>query len=239
MTDAAAKDKSTQGHKDAETVFVVDAHFAFADLGELTGRLRKVTRSAAPKDMGAIEVRQTRYCLAVLAVARFVKDSGIGDDVANELVSLAQAIGDLQDGIQSPYLKAAQRNKGRVPDQTEVWQARVDAVLGLEGLIASGIEPREAAKHAAAKYRGLKNLCRGENRKLGASLTSWRDVLNQKWVKNAAAQANYDDHIGVVRLQCVQLSRLDCKRLGYKLLAGAEVRAKKLAGRQGANRLLR
>jgi len=57
------------------------------------------------------------------------------------------------------------------------WGARLQAALGLECLITSGLSRKEAAANAARHYKALAGLQRGANRDLKGSLLSWYDYF--------------------------------------------------------------
>ena len=56
-----------------------------------------------------------------------------------------------------------------------IWGARLQAALGLECLILSGLSRETAASNAARDYKALATLKRGTNRDLKGSLLSWYD----------------------------------------------------------------
>src|SRR5206468_3026813 len=58
-------------------------------------------------------------------------------------------------------------------DSMRTWGARLQAALGLECLILSGLSREKAASHAAIHYQALTSLKRGESRDL--NVLSWYD----------------------------------------------------------------
>jgi hypothetical protein len=85
--------------------------------------------------------------------------------------SLGVALEDLIDGVTDPLFVT----KGSKRDSTRTWGARLQAALGLECLILSGLSREKAASDAARNYKALARLMRGTNRDLKGSLLSWYD----------------------------------------------------------------
>jgi hypothetical protein len=90
--------------------------------------------------------------------------------------SLGVALEDLIDGVTDPLFVT----KGSKRDSTRIWGARLQAALGLECLILSGLSRKKAASDAAKNYEALASLTRGSltrgtKRDLKGSLLSWYD----------------------------------------------------------------
>jgi hypothetical protein len=62
------------------------------------------------------------------------------------------------------------------------WGARLQAALGLECWLISGLSRKTAASDAARDYKALANLKRGTNRGLKGSLLSWYDHFMEERV---------------------------------------------------------
>ena len=99
----------------------------------------------------------------------------IGHDKLPELGtyigSLGIALKDLIEGVTDPLFVT----KGSKRDSMRTWGARLQAALGLECLIISGLPRDTAASYAARHYKALASLKRGAKRDLKGSLLSWYD----------------------------------------------------------------
>ena len=99
----------------------------------------------------------------------------IGHDKLPELGtyigSLGIALKDLIEGVTDPLFVT----KGSKRDSRHTWGARLQAALGLECLILSGLKRDPAARYAARNYKALASLKRGTKWDLKGSLLSWYD----------------------------------------------------------------
>jgi hypothetical protein len=84
---------------------------------------------------------------------------------------LGIALKDLIEGVTDPLFVT----KGSKRDSMRTWGARLQAALGLECLIISGLPRDTAASYAARHYKALASLKRGANWDLKGSLLSWYD----------------------------------------------------------------
>lgn len=140
---------------------------------ELVQNLRAVMDSKNDRGLDEVNNQRQRYAAALGHIAVYfdrigeVETSEIGKWVAK----LAVALDDLTDGVTDPLFVT----KGSKRDSTRIWGARMQASLGLECLIRSGLSRQKAAKRAAKDYTSLARLMRGKTRDLEGSLLSWRE----------------------------------------------------------------
>jgi hypothetical protein len=140
---------------------------------ELVERLLLIWNDKDDPGLSAIDNQRRRYAniLAVMGVY-FHK---IGHDKLPELGihigGLGVALEDLIQGVTDPLFVT----KGSKRDSMRTWGARLQAALGLECWIISGLSRETAASNAARNYKALARLTRGTNRDLKGSLLSWYD----------------------------------------------------------------
>jgi hypothetical protein len=88
---------------------------------------------------------QRRYIAALMRIADFAHDTGIGKQIASSLLELAMAISELEDGITNPVLEA-RKLKHRAPDSGFIWIERARLVYAYELFLASGLRSSAAIK---------------------------------------------------------------------------------------------
>jgi hypothetical protein len=141
--------------------------------GELVRNLQTVMNREDDRELDEINNQRQRYAAALGCLAIYFDT--IGHDNISEIGKwvgkLAIALDDLTDGVTDPLFLT----KGSKRDSTRIWGARMQAALGLECLIRSGLPRKAAAKRAAKDYTPLARLMRGKNRDLEGSLLSWRE----------------------------------------------------------------
>lgn len=125
-----------------------------------------------------IEAEQMRYAIALGFIAKGFKALGVGDHSATKIMALSRAFHDLTKGIKNPVFLPASRGKGgRSQERQEIWAARRVAALGLEMLVRSGVDVKEAAT-LANNHPGLRRLCQGNQTKtrvnIADAVISWR-----------------------------------------------------------------
>ena len=187
--------------------FSIDVKFAPEVLFQLTDSLRRAFRTpdTDTKGVDAALMLQERYVIALRSIARFTKDTGIGNDVAERLMDLATAIFDLRDGIPSPLFYHPSR-LGRSRDGSGMWGLRASAAVGMYCLMGADAQrdkkgDERAAADIALDYQGLSCLVRDEGDSLLSSLLSWHNAFKNKKTKNQMAQDRYD--FGVASIDSV------------------------------------
>jgi hypothetical protein len=124
--------------------------------------------------LSATDNKRRRYARILWAMAAYFDK--LGHDKLPELgtyiAGLGVALEDLIKGVTDPLFVTKGRSKR---DSILIWGARLQAALGLECLILSGLPREKAASHAARHYQALASLKRGTNRDLKGSLLSWYD----------------------------------------------------------------
>jgi hypothetical protein len=139
----------------------------------LVERLLFIMNDKDDPGFSAIDNKRRRYARILWAMAAYFdklghdKLPGLGTYIAG----LGVALQDLIEGVTDPLFVT----KGSKRDSMRTWGARLQAALGLECLIRSGLSRERAASHAARHYKALTNLKRGTRRDLKGSLLSWYD----------------------------------------------------------------
>jgi hypothetical protein len=141
--------------------------------GALVERLLSIMNDKDDPGLSAIDNQRRRYARILWGMGAYFH--AIGHDKLPELgtyiAGLGVALEDLIEGVTDPLFVT----KGSKRDSMRTWGARLQAALGLECLILSGLPRQKAASHAARHYKALKSLKRGTNRDLKGSLLSWYD----------------------------------------------------------------
>jgi hypothetical protein len=123
--------------------------------------------------LSAIDNKRRRYARILWAIAAYFDK--LGHDklpgLGRYIGGLGVALEDLIRGVTDPLFVT----KGPKRDSMRTWGARLQAALGLECFITSGLSRKEAAADAARNYKALARLTRGTNRDLKGSLLSWYD----------------------------------------------------------------
>jgi hypothetical protein len=124
--------------------------------------------------LSAIDNKRRRYARILWAIAKIGYDNKL-PQLGIYIASLGVALEDLIRGVTDPlFVTKGSKRKGSKRDSMLRWGARLQAALGVECFILSGLSRKEAAADAA-KYKELARLKRGENRDLEGSLLSWYD----------------------------------------------------------------
>src|SRR5262245_20667277 len=184
--------------------FNANARFAInlqRALNDLCGKLNHAYGQPA---RDASELR-SQHVLALLAIAGFLDQVGpTGNlaDFANQFAKLAQALQDLEAGIQAPILTSALTNRA---DQSVVWLARAHVALAVETKRRCGGSRKDAAQWAAKRYPGLKQLITESGphlergKKLEKAIISWCEDFSSRKVKTDFAACIYSE--GFSRLE--------------------------------------
>ena len=139
----------------------------------LVERLLSIWNDQDDPGLSKIDNKRRRYARILWAMSAYFH--AIGHDklpgLGTYIGSLGVALEDLIDGVTDPLFVT----KGSKRDSTRTWGARLQAALGLECLILSGLSREKAASDAARNYNALARLMRCTNRDLKGSLLSWYD----------------------------------------------------------------
>jgi len=131
--------------------------------------------------LSAIDNKRRRYARILWAMAAYFDK--LGHDrlpgLGTYIASLGVALEDLIRGVTDPLFVVP---TGPKRDSMRTWGARLQAALGLECFITSGLSRKEAAANAARHYKALAGLQRGANRDLKGSLLSWYDYFIEERV---------------------------------------------------------
>jgi hypothetical protein len=154
-----------------------------AALEAMTRGLHFVFRTPEKPGVNHVTAVQARYALALADnVAKFMRDAGVGDDIAQRFEELATAILGLRRGIVTDPVRAAEIG-GRSSDGLTAWLLRADIVLGLECLIRSQKfnTLKKAAQHVAKRFpKEFDRLKRNPGDDLASSILSWRTRINKR-----------------------------------------------------------
>lgn len=113
---------------------------------------------------------QDRYTVALTAVANFLEQSGIDEEIGQKFAELSSHI---HEGT-VPFL-CPPKVSGRAYDIRVVWNYRAYVVIGLECILRSGkMKQIEAVKYIAKNYPDLNRLKRNPSDSLEKSILSWR-----------------------------------------------------------------
>jgi hypothetical protein len=146
----------------------------------LVERLLFIMNDKDDPRLSAIDNKRRRYARILWAMAAYFdklghdKLPGLGTYIAG----LGVALEDLIDGVTDPLFVT----KGSKRDSMRTWGARLQAALGLECWIISGLSRETAASDAARHYKALASLKRGTSRDLKGSLLSWYDHFIERRV---------------------------------------------------------
>jgi len=144
---------------------------------ELVERLLFIMNDKDDPELSAIDNKRRRYARILWAMAAYFdklghdKLPGLGTYIAG----LGVALEDLIRGVTDPLFVKTKGSKRSKRDSMPTWGARLQAALGLECWIISGLSRDTAASDAARDYKALASLKRGTNRDLKGSLLSWYD----------------------------------------------------------------
>jgi hypothetical protein len=147
---------------------------------ELVEGLLSIMNAKDNPELSAIDNKRRRYANILHQLGVYFEK--IGHDKVPELgtyiAGLGVALEDLIRGVTDPLFVT----KGSKRDPMRTWGARLQAALGLECLIISGLSREKAASHAARHYEALASLKRGTKRDLKGSLLSWHNCYVEERV---------------------------------------------------------
>ena len=140
---------------------------------ELVERSLSIMNDKDDPGLSAIDNQRRRYARILWGISAYFH--AIGHDKLPELGTdiggLGVALEDLIRGVTDRLFVT----KGPKRDSMRTWGARLQAALGLECLILSGLSREKAASGAARKHKALTSLIRGAGQSLKGSLLSWYD----------------------------------------------------------------
>jgi hypothetical protein len=132
--------------------------------------------------LSAIDNQRRRYARILWAIAKIGYDNKL-PQLGIYIASLGVALEDLIRGVTDPlFVTKGSKRKGSKRDSMLKWGARLQAALGVECLILSGLTREKTASTAARDYNELARLLRGKNRDLKGSLLSWYDLFIEELV---------------------------------------------------------
>jgi hypothetical protein len=183
----------------------------------LVERLLSIINDQDDPELSEIDNRRRRYERILWAVADYF--TKIGRDklpgLGMHIAGLAIALRDLRMGVTDPLFVTT----GSTRDSMRTWGARLQAALGLECLIRSGLSREKAASHAARHYQALARLTRGTSRDLKGSLLSWYDYYVEGRVPVKALQEVFQKTRR--KLKAAKLSPAEYQSRGEQAFAAA------------------
>jgi len=171
---------------------------------------------------------QTRYVLANLALAHLMKSLG-KEHIAEQFHLLAEAMQDLVEGLPHPLFKVEvpEKKRGRHPDSSAVWRIRSNVCIGIELLMAGGLDEEAAISLVVKKHKkALGNLLR-PNAEILSSIRTWLKAFANDEVRNEVALSSYKEGLTL-------LPSLKQKFSGDQFLRAGETVSEKAAQRAAA-----
>jgi hypothetical protein len=176
-----------------------------------------------------LATEQTRYVLAIGAVAKLLRQVGERDK-ASKFHPLAEALQDHVDGNRNPLLgiEMPTGKAGRRPDTSAVWRLRSNLCIGLEFMIAGGMEPETAISQIANQHHGkLEKLLR-PGADLKSSIRTWRKSFANDEVTNGAALAIYKEDMKTLQHARAEHLGNEVRKAGEKLVITAAEQSARL-----------
>src|SRR5262245_19275116 len=184
----------------------------------LVERLLSIMNDKDDPELSAIDNKRRRYANMLWAMASYFRE--IGHDklptLGTYIAGLGVALEDLIRGVTDPLFVVT---KGSKRDSMLIWGARLQAALGLECWIRSGLSRDTAASDAARHYKALARLKRGESRDLKGSLLSWYDLFMEERVPVPELQGEFQTTRRAIR--AASLSSEKYQRAGEQYFAVA------------------
>jgi hypothetical protein len=142
-----------------------------SDLATLANNLKFAFGGLIRPTADRIVTLQSRYVVALVNVAEFLKRSGVEDAIARKFVELADAIGGLRNGVVTDPVRPAIAG-GRGPDVHTTWALRADVCIALECFVRAGRGRDKAAEEIAKEYPVFERLKRNAGATLKGSILS-------------------------------------------------------------------
>ena len=158
-------------------------------LDALVKRLLSTMNREDSPELSPINNKRRRYTDTLFEICKYFSeaDHDRHPEVWTYIAGLGVALENLIEGVTDPLFVT----KGPSRDSMLTWGARLQAAVGLECLIRSGLSREKAASHAARHYPALARLTRGTNRDLKGSLLSWYDYYVEERVPVPALRRQF------------------------------------------------
>jgi hypothetical protein len=121
----------------------------------------------------------------VRVVAIFIEKL-VGPKYADPFDELASVLADLNAGAW-PELAVPANYGTRRPDPSQIWRARANVILAIEGYIASGQRLSDVLDEFSTKHHSIRSLTGGKTKNLRRTLSYWRKEFRQDRIKNSEA----------------------------------------------------
>jgi len=223
------------GEQDAQTRPTQVTPGLFAPAAAVANPQPSAQGDATPADSAALKsapppaqaARQEQYVRAILAVAELLYVIG-QRDVAMRFHLLAEALQDRAEGKDHP-LFAVQKRRGRQFDTSEIWRLRASLCIGIQYLIASGMEQDKAITFVVRKYRTqlqrLRDEDRGQGSDLKSSIGTWLKTFASEEVRNDAAQWTYRKELQRLKEIKTSTDGIKLRQAGLNLIEKTAMRA--------------
>lgn len=206
----------------------------FAAWETFADEIKLVLRDGWPEAVERpIATKQSQYVLANMAIARLMRDVG-QTETANHFVTLAEALQDVVEGINHPLFEVQKIDKhtagkrGRKHDTSETWRVRSSLCIGVQFLIAGGLDQDAAVAFVIRKYRlQLTKLLR-PGTDLKSSLPTWLKTFATDATNNDVALSNYKHGMTRLAEYRARQPQSDVRDFGEKLVAMAAADAANL-----------
>jgi len=172
-----------------------------------------ITNQEDDPNLSAIDNKRRRHTRILWAMRAYFDKLGFRDKVPElrkYIADLAIALENLIRGGRTDPLFV--KTKGSKRDPMRTWGARLQAALGLECLILSGLSREKAASDAAKSYKALASLTRGTKLDLKGSLLSWYDRYGEGRVPVPELLEAFETERG--ELKAANLSPAEYRRRG-------------------------
>jgi hypothetical protein len=194
--------------------------FIWRENNALVERLLSIMNDEDDPKLSAINNKRHRYANILYEIGVYFKKIGHDDklpELGTYIWSLGIALRNLKAGVTDPLFVTKGSKSKR--DSDPIWGARLQAALGLECLLLSGLSREKAASHAARHYKGLASLMRGTNRDLKGSLLSWYDGYIERRVPVPGLREAFQEKRR--ELKAAKLSPAEYRRRGKQAFAQA------------------
>jgi hypothetical protein len=141
------------------------------------------------------QMMRSRYSLALAHLAAFTNAIGLDRAIGSDLIRLAIALHELEQGTVHPVLKPVAA-ANRPIKSSDVWHVRALVVASYEFLRAGGLNQPAALAHIRGEEKALAGVLSGGRdgpASLHTSLFEWRKALKKGQVASWLARRTYEE----------------------------------------------
>lgn len=153
------------------------------------------------KQDGVLPRDRKRYFVALANIANFMKVNRFPAPVIGELLELAFALLELDDGRTREMLKATNTGKkGRKHDPGDIWQARALFAIGLDVMINHARIDKSEAVEYVAKHCDIIGECAlsADMGTFKGALAKWHQDFTARYGCEARAQETFDNRESLI-----------------------------------------